>query len=314
MRSLEAFRHVFDTGSVTRAAERLGVSQPAISQTLASLEKAIGTKLFDRSGARRLAPTPEARLMYPACCAALEALERFELAARDVSGGGRVTIGVTPAIALGFAHDAIERLRATFPLIHVHLDPRYAPLLEAPLAAGEMDLAISGAPAVTDKVESEFLISLPAVVVVPSTHRLAGRGGVAPADLDGEAMAVVHRQSSYRPSINATFAAAGCPLAPAVEAPGFTLCDFVERGQGIGVMSAISAWRYRERALAIIPLVPHVPCDLYALRRRGTALHPFCAAFRDEITRLCGVVAAVVPPPRGRKRSAVGKRVAAARS
>src|SRR5690606_17235776 len=116
MRSLEAFRHVFDTGSVTRAAERLGVSQPAISQTIFALEKAIGAKLFERSGARRLAPTPEARLMYPACRGVLEAMERFELVARDASSGGRVTIGVIPAIAMGFAHDAIERLRAEFPL------------------------------------------------------------------------------------------------------------------------------------------------------------------------------------------------------
>ena len=298
MRSLEAFRHVFETGSVTRAAERLGVSQPAISQTIFALEKAVGAKLFERAGARRLTPTPEARLVYPACRGVLEALERFELAARDVSNGGRVTIGAIPTVAMGFAQDAIERLRGAFPLIHVHLDPRYPENMEAMLVAGELDIAITSAPGSSERVETECLATLPVVVVLPAGHRLAGRDHLAPADLDGEPVAALRRGSQYRAAIDAVFAAAGRPLAPAVEAPGFTLCEFVERGQAVGIMSAISAWRFRDRGLVLVRLAPAVGCPLHLLRRRGVQIHPFCAALRDEMVGLCADILQVLPTPR----------------
>ncbi|BBK31072.1 DNA-binding transcriptional LysR family regulator [Stella humosa] len=297
MRSLEAFRHVFETGSVTRAAERLGVSQPAISQTIFALEKAVAVKLFERAGARRLAPTPEARLIYPACCGVLDALDRFELAARDAHSGGRVTIGAMPSIAMGMAQEAIDRLRVEYPLIHVHLDPRYSGNLEALLVSGELDIAIGSEAGTSDRVESELLTTLPVVVVVPRGHRLAGRPSLAPGDLEGEPLLCVHRQAPYRAAIDAAFAAAGQPLTPTVEAPGFALCDFVVRGQGIGLMSAISAWRCRHREIDIVPLAPDIGCGLYMMRRRGAELHPFCAAFRTEIVRLAQEIMAVVPMP-----------------
>ena len=297
MRSLEAFRHVFETGSVTRAAERLGVSQPAISQTIFALEKAIGAKLFERAGARRLAPTPEARLVYPACCDVLESLERFETAARDAQSGGRVTIGAVPSIAMGFAPEAIDRLRAEYPLIQVHLDPRYPGTLEALLVSGALDVAISTSPGVGDKVETEHLATVPVVVAVPAGHRLAQHKVLSPADLEGEALAVLHRTSRYRAGIDQAFAAAGHPLAPSIEAPGFTLCDFVDRGQAIGIMGALSAWRCRHRAIVIVPLTPFVGWDIYLLRRRGAEPHPFVGAFRDELVRQIAVVSAALPAP-----------------
>ena len=61
-RQLEAFRAIMEHGTVTAAAERLGVSQPAVSKILAGLEHEIGYPLFTRIK-RRLAPTSEARLL-----------------------------------------------------------------------------------------------------------------------------------------------------------------------------------------------------------------------------------------------------------
>lgn len=298
MRSLEAFRHVFETGSVTRAAERLGVSQPAISQTIFALEKAVGVKLFERAGARRLAPTPEARLIYPACCEVLSALERFETAARDANSGGRVTIGAVPSIAMGFAPDAIDRLRAQYPQVHVNLDPRYPQNLEALVVSGQLDVAISTAPGLGDKVETEHLATVPLVVAVPKDHPLAGHASLSPADLDGEALAVLHRTSRYRAAIDRVFSEAGQQLAPMIEGPGFTLCDFVDRGQAIGIMGALSAWRCRHRDIVIRPLTPFVGWEIYLLRRRGVEPNPFLAAFRTELVRLIGSVTEALPAPR----------------
>lgn len=77
-RNLEAFRIVCETGSVTRAAERLNLSQPAVSQLIGRLERSFGLRLFDRGLGRRLEPTAQARAIYLDVCRTLEAMARLE--------------------------------------------------------------------------------------------------------------------------------------------------------------------------------------------------------------------------------------------
>ena len=273
----------------------MGVSQPAISQTIFALEKAIGAKLFERAGARRLAPTPEARLVYPSCCEVLQALALFEAAARDAGSGGRITIGAVPSVAMGFAPDAIDRLRGEYPQIQIHLDPRYPGNLETLLIAGALDVAISTEPGTGDKVDTEHLATVPIVAAVPAGHRLAQRSSLGPGDLDGEAIATLTRTSRYRPLIDRMFSEAGHPLVPAIEAPGFTLCDFVGRGQAIGIMAAVSAWRHRQRPMVIQPLLPAVGWEIFLLRRRGVEPHPFLASFRADLRAQFDAVNAALP-------------------
>lgn len=80
-RNFEAFRIVCETGSVTRAAERLALSQPAVSQLIGRLERAFGFRLFERGVGRRLRPTPQARAIYLDVCGTLDAMARLEATA-----------------------------------------------------------------------------------------------------------------------------------------------------------------------------------------------------------------------------------------
>ena len=77
-RNLEAFRIVYETGSVTRAAERLNLSQPAVSQLIARIERSFGFALFDRGLGRRLEATAAARALHADVCRTLEAMARLE--------------------------------------------------------------------------------------------------------------------------------------------------------------------------------------------------------------------------------------------
>ena len=82
-RQLEAFRAIMAHGTVTAAAERLGVSQPAVSKILAGLEHEIGYPLFTRIK-RRLAPTSEARLLEQEVARLYHSLERVTEVAREI--------------------------------------------------------------------------------------------------------------------------------------------------------------------------------------------------------------------------------------
>ncbi|BBK31073.1 regulatory helix-turn-helix LysR family protein [Stella humosa] len=97
-RNLEAFRIVCETGSVTRAAERLKLSQPAVSQLIARIERSFGLRLFDRGLGRRLEATPAARALYLDVCRTLDAMARLEAAA--------VSLAKTrPAVKAGYGSD-----------------------------------------------------------------------------------------------------------------------------------------------------------------------------------------------------------------
>lgn len=85
-RTLAAFRLTVETNSATRAAEILGISQPAVSQLLAGLERAVGFALFARGAGRRLEPTPEARRLFDEVCRVLDAMTTLEKRARAISG------------------------------------------------------------------------------------------------------------------------------------------------------------------------------------------------------------------------------------
>lgn len=85
-RTLAAFRLTVETRSATRAAEILGISQPAVSQLLAGLERAVGFALFTRGAGRRLEPTPEARRLFEEVCRVLDAMTSLEMRARAISG------------------------------------------------------------------------------------------------------------------------------------------------------------------------------------------------------------------------------------
>jgi DNA-binding transcriptional LysR family regulator len=69
LRQVEAFKAVIETGTISRAADILHLTQPAVSKLIAHLEMDTGLKLFDRHNKRRLAPTEQGMSLYEAVCA-----------------------------------------------------------------------------------------------------------------------------------------------------------------------------------------------------------------------------------------------------
>jgi DNA-binding transcriptional LysR family regulator len=123
-RQLSAFCEVVDRKSFSQAAERLGVTQPAVSLQIRSLEKRLGTKLLDRSG-RRVEPTEAGQRLYRAAqrMLALEGQLLDELAGDDEVLRGELALGastgpggtVVPVLLGEFSARAGWALRSRFP-------------------------------------------------------------------------------------------------------------------------------------------------------------------------------------------------------
>ncbi len=116
LRQLEIFEAVVHHRSLTRAAKQLGVSQPALSQQIARLEKELGVRLFDRSG-DGLELTEAGRLLAEKAGEILAATEEIRAALEEYASGrrARIAVGALASVARLLLPAALQRTRAAFP-------------------------------------------------------------------------------------------------------------------------------------------------------------------------------------------------------
>lgn len=139
---LTAFLHVVRLGSVTKAAEALSLTQPAVTARLRNLQDTLGTELFDRSaGAMRLTKRGEMLMSYA------EEIERLGgLIQRDIVDPegveGRLRLGVSETIAQCWLPDLIFRLHSRYPKLEIEFNVDISINLRAGLMDRALDLAV----------------------------------------------------------------------------------------------------------------------------------------------------------------------------
>ena len=179
LRQWAAFVAVVEEGTVTRAAGRLRVAQPSLSQQLLALERGLGTRLLDRLP-RAVVPTPAGRVLYEQARAVLRAAETAEREVRAAGTGtaGELRIGTVASLALWLIPAAAPPWRARCPGARLGLReyPTRRALEEA--AAGRaVDLAVGPRPRSRQGTTVE-LGAEPYVAVLPPDDPLLGAGPV----------------------------------------------------------------------------------------------------------------------------------------
>jgi DNA-binding transcriptional LysR family regulator len=176
-RQLAAFCAVVERRSFSQAAERLGVTQPAVSLQVRALEKRLGTQLIDRSG-RRVEPTEAGRKLYRGAqrMLALESQIVTEVAA---SGEGELAGDLVIGASTGPAAIAVPVLLCEFqqanPEIRVFLTVSDTHTIVERVAARELELGIVGASRRHRGVRFEPFFADEVILACPPTHRFAGR-------------------------------------------------------------------------------------------------------------------------------------------
>ncbi|MFC4086479.1 LysR family transcriptional regulator [Amycolatopsis samaneae] len=169
LRQLEYLVTVVDTGSFTRAAELLHVTQPALSHQMRALEQGVGGPLLERLP-RSVRLTPMGRAMLPHARAALAGAERARCAARQASGleAGELQVATVYSVSLGVLPPALRMWRRERPDVDVRLSEyRHTEALRDAMSAGAADVAIGPAPEdwsgpVRPLGVEEFVVVLPA--------------------------------------------------------------------------------------------------------------------------------------------------------
>jgi len=259
LRQLEAFRAVAETGSITRAAETLGVSQPAVSRLISDFSASLDMDLFQR---RRgiLEPTSDSRHLLAEVRRILDGLVHLEDLRRDLKErtGGHMRIACLP----GFATSHLPRVLAQFlrerPGVTVSLEPDRPERILEWIIGEQYDCGItdgfSGHPA----TESQDIF-IRSACILPAGHRLADLARITPADLATEKMIHTRRDSSFYRHLSRAFASQNVEINSLVEVRQFTTaCTMVQQGLGASVVSALDAEAFRATGIVIRPFEPEI--------------------------------------------------------
>jgi DNA-binding transcriptional LysR family regulator len=194
LRQLEAFVAVATELHFGRAAERLHLSAPTLSELIRRLERELGTPLLTRT-TRRVALTSAGTELLARSKLILDEVAAARAAVRRMAGGdaGLVRVGLTPPVAPVLGPHLRELTARETPEVKVDLRRMWLPSLTAGLASGAVDVAITcGLPAGPDPdgIVTEVFCAEPLLVGVRPGHRLAGRDRIALADLAHQVLGV----------------------------------------------------------------------------------------------------------------------------
>lgn len=246
LRHLRHFVMVAEEGHITRAAERLGMQQPPLSQRIKAIETELGVQLFRRK-ARGVELTEAGRVFLDRARVTLAQYDGAFEAARSAARGeqGRLCVGVMPTAAFHpFVPTAIRAFRVAFPQVSLTLDECLRSEAVERLRHDQMDVAFLRAPlAEPGGLVIHPLLAEPMVVALPRHHALAGRGDGALAlkDLAAETFIVYARQlgpAFYEATMAACLNAGFTPRL-GQEAPRITSAlSLVAVGLGISLVPA----------------------------------------------------------------------------
>lgn len=171
----------------SRAARRLHVSQPALSQQIRSLEKTLGAALFDRSS-RATELTPAGRVLLDAAPRVLFEAERAQSLVSQAADGavGLLVVGSVGTALASITPRILRAMRASFPDLQLEVSQQDTAAQITALADGRLDVGLVRAAPATATVAVEHLVSEPLLAAVPGDHPLAERDEIEPEALAGE--------------------------------------------------------------------------------------------------------------------------------
>lgn len=267
LRQLEAFRATARHGGMTRAAEALGVSQPAISRLLRSFGESVEFDLFTRERGR-LIPTRESRFLLVEVERLLESLSQIEELTKDLTArtAGHLRIACLPGFATSHLPGVLARFLADRPGVTATIEPDRPERILDWIIGQQYDFGVTDGFAGHPAVEARPL-SMRTVCILPEGHRLGALSSIRPEDLAQERMIHTRRDSAFFRQLEVAFANAGVRIPSWVEVRQFTsACMLVAEGAGVSIVSEMDARQHEDRGLILRPFAPETPHRLSLLR------------------------------------------------
>ena len=287
LKPLRAFCQVARLGSVSRAAEALYVSQPAVSQQLQALERELGARLFERSG-RRLLPTREGEALYALARPLVEGIDALPAAFRRQLAGmdaGELEIAANSSTILYLLPRIVGAFRQQHPDVRLRLHNTISADGTDLLRADTVELVVGSMLDVPADLSYVPVHSFQPMLIAPRDHPLATTPRLTLEEISKHGLILPpQRQVTWR-LVDLVFQQARVPYTVSLEVGGWEVIkQYVAMGLGISIVSSICLDEADARQLAIRPLDAWFPARSYGVVvRKGKVLSPQARAFIDLI-------------------------------
>ncbi|MEY8827874.1 LysR family transcriptional regulator [Sedimentitalea sp. XS_ASV28] len=305
LRQIKYFVALFEEGSVTRAARRTHVVQPAISMQLSKLEDELGHRLFDRTS-QGMVPTAAGRQAY----ARLMPLLREYTSAREelIGFGGRVagqiSVGVIGSLRTYGLSECLESFCNKYPDVSITVTGGYTVDFLEMLDIGKIDVAVINQANGRPNLGALHILQEDLALVASPENSFRSDGAVALADIAKLKIVLPTIRHGIRTVIDDAANRIGIKLEPKIELDEMKLIeDFVRKTDYLAIMPPISIQRaLKTGQLRQFPIEPRIRREIMCVHNRKRKLSEparlFIAEFKeriDTITRIPQVTGRFYP-------------------
>ena len=297
LRQLGYLVAVAESGHFRRAADRMNVTQPTLSEQLRVLEGRLGVTLIERNRAGVM-PTDIGEQVVARARAVLRDVQDIVDLAQAAGRGlrGTVRVGVLPTLGPYLLPSLVPSLHERYPDLELYVREDRADALRRGLDEGRYELILSSAPLDGDTVTVVELFDEPLVIVAAGDHRLAGAEAVDRRDLNGEKVLSLEPGHLLHEQVQAVCAEFGAELRTEYEGTSLdTLRQMVAMGMGLAFLPALYV-RSEIRSSDEVALLRTVSAEptrrIVMAWRRGT---PRAVHFRELADGVRAIAAAGLP-------------------
>lgn len=300
LRHLETFHAVMSAGSMTEAARRLNISQPAVSVMLKHTESQLGMKLFKRVGGR-LRPTPEAEALFPDADSIFVQLENLKRVAQDLREGrtGQLSVAATPTLANALMPRTISLFQGKHPNVAVNLQIIATPQITDRVARREIDMGLVYAEGVYSGTDPQVVGRSGICCVMRQDHPLAERGMVEPADLQDVSLITYGRNTAFGRLIEESFEEVAVSPKIAVQANHALTCCLLASETGtvalVDRIAVLSNDLFTD--MVVRGFEPRIESDLLLLFPRDRVRSRLTNEFAEILKKTIGDILGSDPPP-----------------
>ena len=270
LRHMRIFQKIYETQSVTRAAEALHMTQPAVTRALQELEKYYGLRLFERLN-RRLTVTEAGRRMYDYALHLTETFDTMEKSLRDWERQGVLRVGASVSLGCSLLPQLARTFQEEHPGVEVRVRIANGELLRRDLLENRLDLALlEGEENGADLMLTPFAAGEMALIVPPG-HPLARAGGATLAQAAAYPLLLRETGSATRRFLDRLLMSRGLAVQPVWESASTqALLSAVREGLGITLVP----WALARQTVLRGEAERCPVTDAELIRRRYVAWHP----------------------------------------
>jgi DNA-binding transcriptional LysR family regulator len=284
LREFAVLRAVIAHRTTSAAARALGVSQPAVSRALASLEERLDRSLFLREGGS-LSPTPEAVRLSEGAHELIGGLRRLLRRAGPEEGAEQLQLLTTTTLAQGFLAPLLPPLMRDWPELRLQVEITTSAGVLTGVADGTADLGLLDQFAPHPSLVGEVIHQGAAQVALPPGHPLAGLGVIPLASLAAFPLIALPRRFRLRAALDRAFRDAGLRPQLVMEAATSAFAaEMVLRGVGIAVLNPFPL---RESCAGLLfrPFLPDIRLETAVVVPSAMAPRPAVSRFTGHLRR-----------------------------